>query len=219
MSSWSQKWNKQNTVCRLQGLVRFVGQLDSCFIRRCLSNWPMCADSAFGYTKEEQILFLCNFSAALQHCWPLNPPHLLEKRLVLMAKHWTYWHHLPNWTHTLCISEWCTKWAEWEDMVRAYGVPQHSVKGPIEFCIYTIPLGAILNHYKINYQCICDDTQIYCSFPVSSLDEVLDSISDCILDILSWMKINTNRLEINYETEFLLITSPHETITRPMQIP
>ena len=57
---------------------------------------------------------------------------------------------------------------------------------------------------------------------------VLDSISDCILDILSWMKINTNRLkqigktnrlEINDETEFLLITSPYKTITRPMQIP
>ena len=31
-------------------------------------------------------------------------------------------------------------------------VPQGSVLGPIEFCIFTILLGAILNHYKINYQ-------------------------------------------------------------------
>ena len=31
----------------------------------------------------------------------------------------------------------------------AYSIPQGSVLGPIAFCIYTIPLGAILRHYKI----------------------------------------------------------------------
>ena len=31
------------------------------------------------------------------------------------------------------------------------GVPQGLVLGPIEFCSYTIPRGAIMQHYKIEY--------------------------------------------------------------------
>ena len=65
----------------------------------------------------------------------------------------------------------------------AYSVPQCSVVGPIEFCIYTTPLGAVLKHYKINYHIYADDTQIYCSFEINSLDDILGSISDNIPDI------------------------------------
>ena len=87
----------------------------------------------------------------------------------------------------------------------------------IEFCIYTIPLGAILKYHKINYHIYADDTQIYCSFEIDSLNEVLDRVIKCISDIRSWMIMN--KLKINDDkTEFLLITSPRAKITRDIQI-
>ena len=41
-----------------------------------------------------------------------------------------------------------------------FSVSQGLVIGPIEFCVFTIPLGATMWHYKIEYHIYADNTQL-----------------------------------------------------------
>ena len=89
--------------------------------------------------------------------------------------------------------------------------------GPIEFCIYTLPLGAILRFHKINYHIYADDSTLYCSFQLDSPDEAIEAMNDCLRDIRSWMI--KNKLKINDDkTEFLLVTSPKVSMNKDLNV-
>ena len=67
------------------------------------------------------------------------------------------------------------------------GVPQGSVLGPMKFCLYSLPLGAILRHHNIGYLIYANDTQLYISFKCKDPLESLTKINMCIFDIRVWM--------------------------------
>ena len=47
------------------------------------------------------------------------------------------------------------------DVSLLFGVPQASVLGPKNYCMYTKPVGEIIKRYNIKYHCYADDTQFY----------------------------------------------------------
>ena len=86
------------------------------------------------------------------------------------------------------------------------GVPQGSVLGPMKFCLYLPPLGAILRHHNIDYHIYADDTQLYISFKCKDPLKSLTKLNMCISDIRVWMI--KNKLKINdSKTEFIIFRS------------
>ena len=86
------------------------------------------------------------------------------------------------------------------------GVPQGSVLGPLKFCLYMLPLSAILRFHKIGYHVYADDTQIYVSFKCDDPSQALGKINACISYIRRWMILN--KLKINdAKTEFIVFRS------------
>ena len=47
------------------------------------------------------------------------------------------------------------------DVGNLCGVPQGSVLGPKNYCMYNKPVGEIIKRYNIKYHCYADDIQVY----------------------------------------------------------
>ena len=69
-------------------------------------------------------------------------------------------------------------------------VPQGFVLGPIDFCIYMLPLGTILKYHTVQYHIYADDTQIYMYFKLNDTQFAIDNINKCISDLCTWMITN-----------------------------
>ena len=83
------------------------------------------------------------------------------------------------------------------------GVPQGSVLGPLKFCLYLLPMTAILKYHKCGYHVYADDTELYISFKCKLPLESISKVNSCLSGIRWWMI--SNRLKINdSKTEFIV---------------
>jgi len=74
-------------------------------------------------------------------------------------------------------------------------VPQGSVLGPLLFILYTFNLIQLIEGNGLGPHLYADDTQVSGSCHPFNVSAFSSSISDCLRDVASWMKLS--RLQLN----------------------
>ena len=70
------------------------------------------------------------------------------------------------------------------------GVPQGSVLGPILFSLYTSQIGSIASNFNISLQQYADDTQLFFSATVNTLQASLSNLELCLSTLYAWFSHN-----------------------------
>ena len=122
----------------------------------------------------------------------------------------SYFHHR---TQAVAVGD-----AVSRDAQLKYGVPQGSVLGPKGYCMYTLPLGAILQRHNMKYMIYADDTQAYMSISnASQWENATNAIAACFNDIRLWM--NSNFLKLNdTKTEFIIFSPSNHQFPRELHL-
>ena len=126
------------------------------------------------------------------------------------ALHW-FSSYLTNRTQTVTVNN-CSSAPE----IISCGVPLGSVLAPVRFVLYTAPLSNVMDSHSVLHHSSADDTQLQKSAPPQQVDELIQSMQQCVHDVKSWK--THNKLKLNDDkTEALIISAPRisNSIPRP----
>ena len=97
------------------------------------------------------------------------------------------------------------------DQQLGFGVPQGCVLGSKMYCMYTKPVGYIIQRHGLSHHSYADDTQLYMTMDHSNNNwrDCLSRIQLYVFEIREWM--NQNMLKLNDDkTELIVFTSKYK---------